>query len=104
MLFRSDGITYSSGNISADLKASGGLTMDAGQIKVDRTVVDTWYDANGAASGVQDNLDTHTNASSGVHGVTGSVVGTTDTQSLSNNSLLIFQSSSFFSLILAQQR
>ncbi len=32
-------------------------------------------------------LTTHTGASSGVHGVTGSVVGTTDTQTLSNKTL-----------------
>lgn len=36
---------------------------------------------------VQTNLDTHTGASSGVHGVTGDVVGTTDTQTLSGKTL-----------------
>jgi hypothetical protein len=40
--------------------------------------------ANSAAGAVQDNLDDHTGANSAVHGVTGSVVGTTDTQDLSN--------------------
>jgi hypothetical protein len=139
-----DGISYSSGTISADLGT--GLEITSGQIVVDRDTVDTWYDANGAAgtaeqnakdyaddlindasnlstevwsayktateiglaeqaaidhanglapnydaagsaSAVQDNLDDHTEATSGVHGVTGNVVGTTDTQTLSNKTL-----------------
>jgi hypothetical protein len=44
------------------------------------------YDPAGSASTVQGNLDTHTNATS-AHGVTGSIVGTTDTQTLSNKTL-----------------
>jgi hypothetical protein len=44
------------------------------------------YDAAGSASTVQGNLDTHTNATS-AHGVTGNIVGTTDTQTLSNKTL-----------------
>jgi hypothetical protein len=46
------------------------------------------YDLAGAASDVQDNLDDHTEASSNVHGVTGSVVGTTDTQDISNKRII----------------
>jgi len=46
------------------------------------------YDLAGAASDVQDNLDDHTSASSNVHGVTGSVVGTTDIQDLSNKRII----------------
>lgn len=38
----------------------------------------------GALQDLETGLETHTGASSGVHGVTGSVVGTTDTQDLSN--------------------
>ena len=79
-----DGISYNStsGDISADV--AGGLHIDGAQIKIDRTTVDGWYDANGAASDVASDLSTHEGLTSGVHGVTGSVVGTTDDQDLSN--------------------
>ena len=53
-------------------------------ISIDRTTVDTWYDAAGAAGDVASDLSTHEGLTSGVHGTTGSVVGTTDTQTLSN--------------------
>jgi hypothetical protein len=82
-----DGITYSAGAISADLATGGGLEISSGQIQINRTTVDTWYDASGAAGDVQSNLDDHTGYSSGVHGVTGDVVGTTDTQTLTNKTL-----------------
>jgi hypothetical protein len=77
-----DGITYSAGTISADV--AGGLHIDGGQVKIDRTTVDTWYDESGAAGAVASDLSTHTGASSGVHGVTSSVVGTSDSQPLTN--------------------
>jgi hypothetical protein len=79
-----DGISFngSTGDISADV--AGGLHIDNQQIKIDRTTVDGWYDANGAAGDVASDLSTHEGLSSGVHGVTGSVVGTTDSQDLSN--------------------
>jgi hypothetical protein len=81
-----DGITYSTGTISADV--AGGLEITGGQIVVDRTETDTWYDANGAAGDVASDLSTHEGLTSGVHGVTGSVVGTTDTQDLSNKRII----------------
>ena len=76
-----DGITYSSGTISADLGT--GLEITGGQIVVDRDTVDTWYDAAGSASTVSGNLTAHIGNTS-THGVTGDIVGTTDLQSLSN--------------------
>jgi hypothetical protein len=74
-----DGLNYNSttGEFSAHL--GNGLTTVAGAIAIDDTIVATETDLSGA-------ITTH-NASSGVHGVTGNVVGTTDTQTLSNKTL-----------------
>ena len=74
-----DGLDYNSttGEFSADL--GYGLQFNAGQIEIDDAVVATDSDVSGAIS-------TH-NASSGVHGVTGDIVGTTDSQTLSNKTL-----------------
>ena len=47
------------------------------------SAIQTQLDAKAAAS----DLSTHTGASSGVHGITGSVVGTSDTQTLTNKTL-----------------
>ena len=63
-----------------------GLTNNDGKLEIDRTTVDNWYDANGAASDVQDNLDTHTNASS-AHNTIGNIVGTENTQTLLNKTI-----------------
>jgi hypothetical protein len=78
----------STGDISVALNEGGGLTNSNDELSIDRTTVDGWYDASGTAATeagyVATDLSTHTTASSGVHGITGSVVGTSDEQTLSN--------------------
>jgi hypothetical protein len=73
--------------ITGRQQAGGGLKFVFDEAAIDRTTVDTWYDASGSADGVQDNLDLHTNATSEVHGVYGDVVGTSDQQTLTNKSI-----------------
>jgi hypothetical protein len=81
-----NGITYSSGTISANV--GNGITTEninaVPHIVVDRTTVDAWYDASGAAADVATDLSDHEALTSGVHGTTGSVVGTSDSQTLTN--------------------
>jgi hypothetical protein len=60
--------------------AGDGITVDGLEVSIDRTEVDTWYEASG-------NVETHSDLTTGVHGVTGNVVGTTDTQELSNKKI-----------------
>jgi len=58
-----------------------------GELSLDRAVVDAYYDAAGSAGIVAGNLTTHETATTAIHGVTGNVVGTSDTQSLSNKTI-----------------
>jgi hypothetical protein len=60
---------------------------EGGELSIDRTTVDAYYDAAGSAGIVAGNLTTHETATTAIHGVTGNVVGTSDTQSLSNKTI-----------------
>lgn len=55
-----DGINYSAGTISVELGVDSGLTTSDGTLKIKRSSVDTWYDANGAASTAESNANTYT--------------------------------------------
>jgi hypothetical protein len=75
------GLDYNStsGEFSADL--GNGLQFDAnGQIEIDDNVVATQTD-------LSTDIGTHSSTTSGVHGVTGDVVGTSDEQELTNKTL-----------------
>jgi hypothetical protein len=86
-----DGLTITAENGVADSDTDDLTEGTTNKYFTDQRALDATtnaYDAAGAASDVQDNLDDHTEASSNVHGVTGSVVGTTDTQDLSNKRII----------------
>ena len=75
-----DGLNYNSGTGVFSAHLGNGLEIGAGgEIQIDDTVVATETDLSGA-------ITAH-DVASGVHGITGNVVGTTDTQTLSNKSL-----------------
>ena len=57
-----------------------------GELSIDRAVVDAYYDAAGDAAAVASDLTDHENATV-AHGATGAVVGTTNTQTLSNKTI-----------------
>jgi hypothetical protein len=57
-----------------------------GELSIDRTTVDAYYDAAGSAGDVASDLTDHENATE-AHGATGAVVGTTNTQTLINKTI-----------------
>ncbi len=75
-----DGIAYNAntGVISANL--GNGLQFNGTQIEIDGNVVATDTDVATA-------VDNHSDLTTGVHGVTGNVVGTSDVQELTNKAL-----------------
>ena len=68
-------------SVSNEFDVSG-----AGELSIDRAVVDAYYDAAGDAAAVASDLTDHENATE-AHGATGAVVGTTNTQTLTNKTL-----------------
>ena len=86
-----NGLSYNpfTGVFSASI--GNGLEFGAGaEIQIDRTTVDAWYDAAGTAATeagyVATDLSNHINDTS-AHGVTGDVVGTSDSQVLTNKTI-----------------
>lgn len=72
-----DDLSWTQFSGGGTMVAGTGISVDGLEISIDRTTVDTWYEADGAVS-------THSGLTTGVHGVTGDVVGTSDSQTLSN--------------------
>jgi hypothetical protein len=77
------GQTWTQFSGQGSVTAGTGITVDGLEVSIDRTSVDTWYDASGTAAGLVDDHD----VASGVHGVSGDIVGTSDTQTLTGKTI-----------------
>lgn len=70
-----------------DAEIKSGAAINTSKI-ADGSVSNTEFQfLDGVTSSIQGQIDDHNNATSGIHGVSGNVVGTSDTQTLSNKTL-----------------
>jgi hypothetical protein len=74
------GQTWTQFSGQGSVTAGDGITVDGLEVSIDRTTVDDWYEAAGAVSD-------HSELTTGVHGVSGDVVGTSDSQTLTNKTI-----------------